>query len=123
MLAPGLPRIDQMNELSADGTFYNLGDHSYEALIDPSQTWFQFGFEIRTDGGFDYYRNSGDETPLEFIIGSGPGLATDYMGEQACLVLFGRSYQTVNLLDNICVTPEPGSLALLALGGLALRRR
>ena len=79
--------------------------------------------DITTDGGANW------TTLAQYTVDTGPELASfdlsGYAGETAQLRwhYYNANYDWYWHVDDICLTPEPASLLLLALGTLALRRR
>ena len=72
----------------------------------------------RLNGQVDFYRNGERE------VSSDPGYV-QYDGTEFRLVLSGKTFGTVHLMDSVRMhtVPEPATAMLLALGGLALARR
>jgi len=84
------------------------------------EEWVDFEMHTLPDGSVNFYRNGFHVETAD----SDPGFLDDYYGTEVRLVLSGKTYQTVHLLDNVVVTPEPATFSLLLFGGIvALRRR
>jgi hypothetical protein len=81
--------------------------------------WIRLEAVIKTDTIDFYYKTPADLAPVfDHTSSRTPGVTFD------CVVVgSGLSSRTDVSFDNIRVTPEPASLVLLAMGGLALLRR
>ncbi len=101
------------------------GENRFEATI---REWVDFRMDFLPNGAVNFYRRgqeNGGVWPDEPEVSSDPGFVSAYYGTDVRLVAAGKTFDTVHLLDNIVVTPEPSTLALVGLCalGLAGRRR
>lgn len=107
-----------------------------------SNYWTDFHFQVFAASGdatlvaiLDPPTPTTSQSPYTYVIGSTPqGLATlDYYfpldpvgpGETATFTFYTENTAVPNLWFGLCMvpTPEPGSLALLAIGGLLVLRK